>query len=237
MKAKAPILVIAAALVLAACTSGSGPKKVADTTSPSSTAESTTTEPTTAESALTAAELEDRLLDIDDLPAGWEATDNMSSEGDGEDDAFCPGADRAFEPFDENEAGEVTFEQEEIRSVVAQLGATVTADQYDTAIAALDVCIGQEWTDTDDDGTETSFVMEAGSAPTLGNDSTSYRITGTLTGGQFTMDAVFGRVDGGASMLMVVTVQIAGQATETMSQAEFDELVETASTKLLADDA
>jgi hypothetical protein len=233
-------IVAVSLLVLGACStkeqvdtsSGSSASSQASSTS---AAENTTT---TKARAATAAEAEAMLLTLGDLPPGWSNggipdDDTTAADDDDTDSFFCPAAEAQVPDGgdDDDDVPTAQFSQGTLGPFLMQIVAPGTPTDYDTLTNALDSCIGDTWTSTDDDGTETQYTMAELSAEKLGDESKAYRISGVTEGGTLTIDTVVGRTDRVVSAIFGMSIEtIVGGGS--LDSAGFASIVHTASGKL-----
>lgn len=216
MKVRVLVVAVATALMVSACGGDGGESGGGDGAEP------------------TSEDLTSMLLTLDDMPSGWSTyTDDMGSDDAEEttdDDTFCPEAESVVEDDSDDEV-EAMFSQGELGPFVFQGISPSTKEEYERVVDALDSCIGEEWTTTDEDGVESKYAMEELSAPDLGEDSRSYRMTATFDGGLLTADLVTGHSEGAAVLLMGTSMTTFLGSSE-LSAEDFDEIVNVANDKL-----
>lgn len=183
-------LLVAAALVFTGCGGGAGDDKARTVQPTSTTAAAGEDETTTTEEpdgSLAAA-----MLTLEDLPAGWTAS---PPDADDTTDEFCEGED-PFTEIQADEEVEASFQQSDVGPFIASFAEQHGSD--DEAQEALDLFVDAvnscgEFTNVEEDGTETIYRFSPLSFPQLGDDTFAARLSGTTAFGPITADFVFAR--------------------------------------------
>lgn len=137
-------------------------------------------------------------MGLEELPSGWAVSPPDDEEGDTTEEMDCF-EDAAGQDFDDNEPdAEVSYQQSEMGPF---LGATLyDAGSSDEAASLLDLFAKglqgcQGFTQTEDDGTETTWSVAPMSFPDLGDATFAARVTTMTFFGPFAIDIVVSRVD------------------------------------------
>ena len=162
------------------------------TDAPKRTEPSPTTQRGSTTTAPRSADPDDVVLTLDDLPSGW--TTSPPDDDEDTSDAFCEDDD----PFEDVEAAEAEaeFEKDDGYKFIFSMAASYE-DQSDAEAlmdafaAAVDAC--REFTETDEDGFETTYRFEPLSFPSLGDDTYATRLTLSMSLMMVEMDLVLTR--------------------------------------------
>lgn len=206
-----------------------------DSKKPVSRSSSTST--TRPEKVPTAAEVQAALLTVPDLPTGWgtpppdDSTDNSATSG-----QICEGKQSPF--LQSVTKQEARFAKgaylPQLVEVLVATPKQQAITQFAAARALFHSCIGKSWTETDSQGTQTTFTLGEVSAPKIGDESFGIRLTGSFSMGTITVDMVFFR---SGSIVGVIanlggTVVIIG--TGQVDVAEWTAILSTAERKVEA---
>ncbi len=185
----APLALVAGVALLAACSSGS--VQGSGSTSTTSTAASKGSSPASASAPSSAPvavpSLDDKVLQLSDLPTGW-AIDN--SDDDDDDTEGC--ASLSSNQKDSLAEKEVDFADNgglpQAGEDLGYFAEDKIVSEFKTGIAALDKC--KSFTMKDDDGKKTVVSLGRMSFPATGDDSAAYTATATISGFNITLNIV-----------------------------------------------
>lgn len=159
-------------------------------------------------------QIKDALLSLDDMPSGW-SIDDSEDEDDADtetssDDPACNALMGAFEG-DEDEAfgeGDVSFTQSEFGPFLSQAIASQEGDAIEKTMGelrqAFETCTS--FTDTESDGTKTTFKVSEMSFPDLGDETLAVKLAGDADGFSFTAPLVVTRVDQNVILLVSISI-------------------------------
>lgn len=218
-------VVLVGALLCAACGGGDDEGGQARTVEATTTTEGDTPTSTSTTAATPDVALAQIVVQLTDLPTGWSVSPPDDDEED--DDTFCEDMD----PFNEippQEEAESSFQQSDFGPFAAS-GASRYADD-DEASSVMDLLTEmankcQTFTETDEDGTETSYTITPLSFPNLGDDTFAFRMAGATPFGPINIDIasvrqgeiVISLVNGGLG-------QVDSALTETLTRKMHDRL-------------
>jgi len=186
-----------AAIALMAC--GGGNDQARTVPEPTPSAEPTVEMPTTSdesESAMEAppADLESMVLTLDDMPSGWTTAPEMLSDDEATGTTFCGIDEAEIDVPDEAGASvDAAFKQSDFGPFVFHtVGRVGDAGE---ATAALDRMLNaasqcSEWTETDDQGVETTWSITPLSFDNVGDDTIAFRLSSETEGMPVTVDMV-----------------------------------------------
>jgi hypothetical protein len=194
--------VLISALLLGSCGGGGeggedGQARTVETTTTTEGEEPTPTSTTVPPRDIA---LNEVIVQLGDLPTGWSPS---APEDDGEDDSFCEGHDplNQIEPTEEAES---SFQQSDFGPFVFAGAGTYTGDQASEVMDAFaetaDAC--QSFTETDEDGAETTYTISPLSFPDLSDDTFAFRMSATSPLGPFNLDVA--AVRKGTVVLIIV---------------------------------
>jgi len=189
-------------IVLGAC-GGGDDDRLAQTVSTTSSTTTTTEAPaegstTTSTSAPDGPrDLQAVLVRLEELPPGWTVAPPDEDDADEPDDMDCF-EQAAGQNFDEDADAEVSYQQSEmgpfLASALHEAGSTDDAQALvDLVAKGLQGCQG--FTETDDDGTETTWSVAPLSFPDLGDGTFAARVSTMTFFGPFAIDIVVTRVE------------------------------------------
>lgn len=150
-------------------------------------------EDATAPTKPAASNLDQVILTLADLPAGW--TTAAEDPDDTTDDSFCGDVDPLADVEPAAEA-EVSFQQSEMGPFLAAVALRFddgADDVMDLFAEAVDAC--REFTETDEDGNETVYRFDPMSFPSLGDGTFAARLSSTTFLGPLSLDMVTVRED------------------------------------------
>ena len=196
-------LVVALALVAASCGDDDDQARTVEATTTSTTEPAAELEESAAgpeESATTTTEqappsaMDSVVVRLQDLPSGWTVS---APDEDEDDDEICNDQDpfNLVEPVEEAESN---FEQgifgPFLSSIAGRYASTDDAQGVLDALAdAVDQC--QTFTDTNEDGTETTYTFSALSFPNVGDGTYAARLSADGPFGSLALDFALARVD------------------------------------------
>lgn len=136
------------------------------------------------------------LLKLEELPTGW-TTSPPDEEDDGTSDMDCF-AEAAGEDFDDQADAEVAFQQSDFgpfigASVTVEESGDAAQERVDLFATGMQACDG--YTETDEDGNETTWTVSPLSFPDLGDGTFAARMGTTTFMGPMNVDIVVTRVD------------------------------------------
>jgi len=216
----APLAIL---LVLVSCGSDDDDSDRADTleetttTSVAEEASTTTSEPEDADSGpVTQEALSGALLTVDDLPSGWAVSPPDEDE---DDDDFCEDAPKYRQPVME---AEVEFQESDFGPFAFEaIGTYDDASAYmDEIRAAVEAC--RDFTETDEDGSESKGSFQPLSFPKFGEETFATRLSGEGGGFPFSGDIVIVRLDD-ELVMMIGSLAVMGGGVD-----DFEDLVRKA---------
>lgn len=164
---------------------------------------------------LNAAELEEKLLALDDLPAGWTTAPEEEDEDSGTTEWCGRDLEEEFEPGVE---AAVDFQKDDFGPFLSH---SVERHEGGGAKEAIDAFIEtaqecEEWTETDPDAGETTFRLSPLSFPKLGDQTVAVRISGDNDFVSFAGDVVVWRR--GDLLSLLINVGIGGDLDSALTE-------------------
>jgi hypothetical protein len=186
-----------AAIALTAC--GGENDQARTVPEPTPTAKSTVEAPTSSDESGSTdeappVELESMVLTLDDMPSGWTTAPELLSDDGAPGTTFC-GIDEAEidVPDDAGASVDAAFKQSDfgpfVFHTVGRLGdAGEATAALDRMLDAASQC--SEWTETDDQGVETTWSITPLSFDNVGDDTIAFRLSSDAEGMPVTVDLV-----------------------------------------------
>lgn len=178
-----------------------------------------------------AAELEAIVLTLDDMPSGWTTDPEIASDDD--DSAgglgLCGVEDADLDVDDtDGESVDAGFKQSDfgpfvLNSVASLPSSEQAAEALDSFLDAASQC--SEWTETDEEGVETTYSISPLSFDNVGDDTIAFRISADAEGFPLTIDMVTWH-DGPLASI-VALVGLGGTEPEILT-----DLVETVASRM-----
>ena len=138
-------------------------------------------------------QLKSALLVLADLPPGWTASSSDESSADTTSGSSC-GVTSTPTPNDEVKAS-VDFQQSDLGPFVSEEITALPEGEMQAAWNQLKQSLScPQYTDTDSEGTPTTYQLTQLSLPKMGDESIAVHLTGTTSGYEFQADTVFVRI-------------------------------------------
>ena len=141
-----------------------------------------------------AGSMDEVVITLEDLPAGWTTG---AADDDESDDDFC-GVAAPTDLAEPVEEAESSFQQSDFGPFLSSVAGRFESDEVAAQLledfsTGFEACNG--YTEVDENGTETTYSIEPLSFPDLGDDTFSVRLAASTALGPFALDVVFTRVD------------------------------------------
>ena len=169
-------------------------------------------------------QLKSALLVLADFPAGWSVSTSNESSADNTTGSSC-GVTATPTPSDEVKAG-VDFQQTDLGPFVSEEITVLPEGEMQAAWDQLKQSLScPQYTDTDSEGTPTTYQLTQLSIPKMGDDSIAVHLTGTTSGYAFQVDTVFVRIGNYVVSIANLSLdQVDNDLTTTITQKAVDRL-------------
>jgi hypothetical protein len=168
-------------------------------------------------------QLKTALLELSDMPDGWTAS--ADSGGDTSTSSTC---NATATPTADNEVTvSVDFQKSDLGPFVTEQITAFPAGQMQSEFEKLKQSIANctQWTETDSEGTPTTYQLTPLTLPKMGDDSIAYRLSADSGGLTFQADTVFIRVgDYGISLANVALDGVDSDLTASTAQKAVDKV-------------
>ncbi|MFS0883631.1 hypothetical protein [Aeromicrobium sp. 179-A 4D2 NHS] len=188
---------------------------------------------------LTYADIDDALLTVDDLPAGWSVDPDGSDDGDdsktSSDSPECDLLVAAMEADDDSGAtpvgeGEATFRKSKRGPFLLQSITSFEGNEAKKSVkafrTAFETC--DSFTETGDDGTKVTFKVSPMAFPSLGDDTVALRLSARSAGIRVVAPLIVVRVDQNLMLLASAGIK------KRLPAEDLETVARTAVTKIKA---